>query len=191
MKRIFTAIDISAEARQKVSDYIADLQAEFPMVRVGWERAEKLHLTLKFLGDIDEIKLQNLTDAVNETAKRLSDFKLRISQTGVFPSIKKARVLWLGIEYETGSMQKLNEILETECEGKGFSREKRSFKPHLTIARLREPQSSFKLIEKHLQNDFESDEFTVSGITIYESRLQKTGSIYTKYKNLNLQGKRD
>ena len=191
MKRIFTAIDISAEARQKVSGYIADLQAEFPMVRVGWERAEKLHFTLKFLGDIDEIKLQNLTDAVNETAKRLSDFKLRISQTGVFPSIKKARVLWLGIEYETGSMQKLNEILETECEGKGFSREKRSFKPHLTIARLREPKSSFKLIEKHLQNDFESDEFTVSGITIYESRLQKPGSIYTKYKNLNLQGKRD
>ena len=180
MKRIFTAIDISDEARRKVSDYITNLRAEFSNVRAGWERAEKLHLTLKFLGDINETQLHNLTEAVNESAKQISDFKLRISKTGAFPSKKKARVLWLGIEDETENLQKLNEILEIECERKGFAREKRDFKAHLTIARLREPQKSMELIERHLRNDFESDEFTVSEITIYESRLQKSGSIYTK-----------
>lgn len=188
MKRIFTAVDISEEARREVSDYIADLRTEFANVRAGWDRAEKLHLTLKFLGDINETQLLDLTGAVTETARQISNFTLRISATGSFPAEKKARVLWLGIEDEKGSLQKLNEILETECERKGFPLEKRNFKPHLTIARLREPRKSNELIEKHLQNEFETDEFIVSEIVIYESRLQKSGSIYTKRKKLKLQG---
>lgn len=179
MKRIFTAIDISDETRRMTADYITDLRAAFPNVRVGWDKPEKLHLTLKFLGDIDKAQLRNLAEAVEETVKRISSFKLRISKTGTFPSEKKARVLWLGVEDEKGSLQKLNEILENECERKGFAKEKRSFKAHLTIARLREPQNSKELIERHLQNNFESVEFTVSGITIYESNLQKSGSIYS------------
>ncbi len=179
MKRIFTAIDISDGARRQVSDYLADLRAEFPNVRVGWDKPEKLHLTLKFLGDIDEPKLHNLTDAVNEAAKQISDFKLKISKTGAFPSKKNARVLWLGVEDEKESLQKLNQILEAECESKGFAREKRNFKAHLTIARLREPQNLKELIERHLQKDFESREFSVSEVVIYQSLLQKTGSVYS------------
>ncbi len=179
MKRIFVAIDISAEARRHVSDYITELREKISNVRVGWELPEKLHLTLKFLSEIDETQLSDLTEAVDKTAKQISDFKLRVSKTGAFPSEKNARILWLGLEDESKSLQKLNEILETECERIGFIREKRSFKPHLTIARLREPHKSKGLIEKHLQNEFESDEFTVSEITVYESRLQKTGSIYS------------
>jgi len=178
MKRIFTAIDISDEARRQVSDYIADLRAEFPSVRVGWDKPKKLHLTLKFLGDIDQLQLHKLTEAVKETAKQNLEFKLKISKTGAFPSQKNARVLWLGIEDEKGSLQKLNEILEAECESKGFAGEKRNFKAHLTIARLREPENSKELIEIHLQNDFQSGEFSVSEVVIYESQLQKTGSIY-------------
>jgi len=188
MKRIFVAIDISAEARRKISDYITELRGEFSNVRVGWERPEKLHLTLKFLGDIDETQLADLTEAVDKTAKQISDFKLRVSKTGAFPSEKNARILWLGIVDELKSLQKMNEILEIECERKGFAREKRNFKAHLTIARLREPHKSKELIERHLRNDFESNVFAVSGIVIYESQLQKSGSIYTKYKKLNLQG---
>lgn len=179
MKRIFTAIDLSDEARRKVSDYIAELNAEFSNVRAGWVRAEKLHLTLKFFGDINETRLNNLTEAVNKTATRISNFKLKISKTGAFPSKNNARVFWLGTEDEKGSLLRLNEILESECERKGFVKEKRNYKAHLTIARLREPHESKKLIERHLQNDFESDEFTVSEIVIYESRLQKSGSAYS------------
>jgi len=187
MKRIFTAIDISDEARWQVSDYITDLRAEFPNVRIGWDKPEKLHLTLKFLGDIDQVQLHNLTEAVNETAKQISDFKLKISKTGAFPSKKNARVLWLGIEDEKRSLQGLNKILEVECEGKGFAGEKRNFKAHLTIARLREPQNSKELIEKHLQNDFESGEFSVSEVVVYQSLLQKTGSVYAKVSGFKFQ----
>ncbi len=187
MKRIFTAIDISDEARRQVSDYIADLRAEFPNVRVGWDKPEKLHLTLKFLGDIEEPQLHKLTEAVNETAKQISDFKLKILKTGAFPLKKNARVLWLGVEDEKESLQKLNQILEAECESKGFDREKRNFKAHLTIARLREPQNLKELIERHLQKDFESREFSVSEVVIYQSLLQKTGSVYAKVSGFKFQ----
>ncbi len=185
MKRVFTAIDISDQARAKVSDYIKILRDEFPDLRVGWDKPEKLHLTLKFLGDINERHLENLIEAVRETAKRISSIKLRISGTGVFPSKRNARVLWLGVKDEKKSLQKLNGILETQCEAKGFARETRNFKPHLTVARLRAPHKSKELIGRHSENDFQSAEFEASEITIYESRLQKSGSIYSivsKYK---------
>ncbi len=186
MKRIFAAIDISDEARAKTADYIENLRAAFPRVRVGWERKGKLHLTLKFLGDIDQIQLENLIKAVENTASRISNFRLQISGTGVFPSSRKARILWLGLKDETGNLQNLNKVLETECEQIGFAKEKRNFKPHLTIARLREPHKSKELVERHLENEFKADEFQVSRVAIYENRLQKSGSIYVAIKNAEL-----
>ncbi len=96
-KRIFTAVDISDEARAKATDYIESLRGEFPQVRVGWEKAEKLHLTLKFFGEVDEKQLAKLTVAVEQTANQISDFNLKITETGVFPSKRNARILWLGV----------------------------------------------------------------------------------------------
>ncbi|MBA4121049.1 MAG: RNA 2',3'-cyclic phosphodiesterase [Acidobacteria bacterium] len=187
-KRIFVAIDISEEARRKVADYIENLRGEFSNLRVGWEKAEKLHLTVKFLGDIDSNELQNLTEAVEKTARQFSNFNLQISQTGVFPSKRNARILWLGVDDEHESLQKINDFLQTECEQRGFVKENRNFKAHLTIGRLREPNKSKELIDSHLNKTFAAVEFDVSEIVIYESQLQKSSSIYIKYKNLNLQG---
>ncbi len=178
-KRIFVAIDISDDARSKVADYIEDLRGAFSNLRVGWEKAEKLHLTLKFLGDIDSNELQNLTEAVEKTTQQLSNFSLQISQTGVFPSKRNARILWFGIDDEHGSLQKINDILETECQQKGFVKESRKFRAHLTVGRLREPNKSKELINTHLNKTFAAVKFEISEIVIYESRLQKSGSIYS------------
>lgn len=179
MKRIFTAIDISAEARTRISDYIEHLRGEFSQLRVGWEKTEKLHLTLKFLGDIEDNQLQNLQATVEKTARQISDFNLQILGTGVFPSSRKPRILWLGVGGEQGSLRKLNDILESECETVGFAREKRNFKAHLTIARLREPHKSVELAEFHAQNNFTSPDFSVKELIVYQSRLLPNGSQYT------------
>jgi len=180
-KRIFVAIDIFDEARIKIADYIKDLRDEFPNSRVGWERAEKLHLTLKFLGDIDSNELRNLTEAVEKTAQQFSKFNLQISQKGVFPSERNARILWLGVDDEDGNLQKINDVLETECGQKGFAKENRNFKAHLTIGRLREPNKSKELIDRHLNKTFAAVKFEISEIVIYESRLQRSGSIYSVF----------
>lgn len=194
-RRIFTAIDISEQARQSVSRYIEILQKEFSNLRVGWEKVEKLHLTLKFLGDCDERQLKDLENAILMSVNAFSrlensvNFKMQISDTGVFPSRRNAKILWLGLHDESDSPSKINKILETECEKIGFKREKRHFKPHLTIARLREPLKSGKLVEKHLENKFEPVEFAVSEIVIYESKLLPTGSVYEKVSGFKLKVK--
>lgn len=188
-KRIFTAVDISGEAKRKVSAYIENLRKDFPTLRVGWEKQEKLHLTMKFLGDVEEHQLKDLETAISNTAKIFSDsmdspdFKIRISGTGVFPSKRNAKILWLGLRDEAKNLSKINRILETECEKIGFEKEKRDFKAHLTVARLREPHKSKELIEKHLENEFEPVEFDVSEIVIYESKLLPTGSVYKKLES--------
>ena len=178
-KRIFISIDISDEARRRVFEYSETLRRDFPNLRVGWERAGKLHLTLKFLGELDEKQLQNLIEVSTTAARQISDFNLQIFQTGAFPAKRNARILWLGLRDETECLRKLNTALESECAARGFTKETRDFKAHLTVARLREPKKSKELIERHLEKEFKSAEFAVSEIVIYESLLQPNGSVYS------------
>lgn len=186
MKRVFVAIDISDEARNQTFAYLENLRKDFRDFRVGWERREKLHLTLKFLGDIDEKQLSNLKEAVKKTTKQFAKFKICLSGTGVFPKPKNARVLWICLGDENDNLLKLFELLENECEKTGFPKEEKKFHPHLTIARLREPDKSRKLAEKHLAEKFERVNFEVSAIVIYESQLFPTGSKYRKIEELRL-----
>ncbi|MGC2237873.1 MAG: RNA 2',3'-cyclic phosphodiesterase [Pyrinomonadaceae bacterium] len=178
-KRIFIAVDISDEARRRAFEYSEALRREFPNLRIGWEKTEKMHLTLKFLGDINENQLKELVEIVSKTAAQISKFKLNVGETGVFPTPQNARILWLGVKDEERSLAQISEILESECENIGFPKEKRNFKAHLTIGRLREPRKSREIALKHLQNRFEPVEFEVSELVIYESKLQPNGSIYS------------
>lgn len=179
MKRIFVAIDISAEARQKTADYLEGLRRRFPRLRVGWERPEKLHLTLIFLGDTDEGKITEVENAVKRIADSVSAFHISIGGTGVFPGKRDARILWIGV-LDNGELNEIATKLETECRQLGFEPEKRKFNPHLTIARLREPKLSKTLASSHAANEFEPVGFEVREIVIYESKLLLTGSVYTK-----------
>ncbi len=186
MKRIFVAIDISPEARRRVSAFAETLRKSFPRLRVGWENAEKLHLTLKFLGDSDEKQLEEIKIIAANISKKISNFKLQIAKTGVFPNARNPRVLWIDVLDETGSLAKINDFLETECEKFGFPVEKRKFVPHLTIGRVREPGKAKELARMHLETAFETVGFEVSEIVIYESILQPTGSNYQKVLGFKL-----
>jgi 2'-5' RNA ligase len=186
MKRIFVAVDISNDVRRKVSTYIQELREEFSNLRVGWEKTEKLHLTLKFLGDTDENQLEKLREIVRNIAGQISKFSLKIAETGVFPAPRNARILWIDVKDEKGSLAKINRLLETECEKIGFSKERKNYKPHLTIARLRDVGKSKELAEKHLQEEFKPAEVEVAEIAIYESRFQPAGSIYQKVTTVQL-----
>lgn len=188
-KRIFIGIEISDEAKDKTLGFISDLRNEFPDLRVGWEKKEKLHLTLKFLGEIEENKLSELAAAVEETAGKIKSFSLQLEDAGVFPDVKVAKVLWIDLKDEQGNLIELNKTLEKECERRGFKRENRNFKPHLTIARLREPKNSKELVEKYLHKKFEPVNLEVSEIVIFQSALQSTGSVYNKIYTAQLADK--
>lgn len=180
------AIEIPQETKSNIREYISLLRGNFKEFRVGWVPADKLHLTIKFLGETDERQIAVLFEAVQRTGEQISDFKFQISGTGVFPNRKRARILWLGLEDCGENVKKLFEVLENECDRAGFPREKRRFNPHLTIARLRQPGLAKDLIREHLENKFEPAEVKVSGLSIFESRLHPTGSIYQRVYNSKL-----
>ena len=175
MKRVFIAIDISSEARAKVAEYIDRLRRSGRELRVGRERPEKLHSTLKFLGDVEDRQLKRVEQAVAKVAAEFSGFRSGVFGNGRFPPKGDPRILWLGLTNE-GSVSKLAHALDPELGKAGFEPEKRKFHPHLTIARLREPHRSTALAAEHVSSEFPKVEFDVTEILIYESRLQSTGS---------------
>jgi 2'-5' RNA ligase len=178
-KRLFIAIDISEEARVAASAYINRLKNEWPDCRISWIKPENLHLTLKFLGDVEERRIIEIADAVRKATAGALNFQLEVSGTAVFPSARKPKVLWLGFKEESGNLERLTERLEEKCEEIGFPIDERKFSPHLTIGRVRDPRSARLLAGSHVKNEFDSVRFNVNQVVLYESKLDPNGSIYT------------
>ncbi|MEZ5425469.1 MAG: RNA 2',3'-cyclic phosphodiesterase [Pyrinomonadaceae bacterium] len=177
-KRLFIALEIPKPAQKQLAEYTKKLKREFSDLKVGWEKEEKLHINLKFLGDVNENKISELIDLIGGLSQRFSGFNLRVEGTGVFPNKKRGRVLWLGIFDEGNDLLKINNELEGKCQKIGFVREKKPFRPHVTIARIRKPFSNSPLVKKHLKNEYEPVEFSAQTISLIESRLLPTGSVY-------------
>lgn len=177
--RVFCAIDLPDDVRARAAARIAGLRAAFPHVRASWERAEKLHVTLKFIGEIEPMRVSDLSQAAERAASGRERFELVISGAGAFPPRGAARVLWLGVGDSSGGLKRLAARLEDECEAVGFARERRQFSPHLTIARLREPRDAHGLTAAHTSEDFAEARFKVSELLVVRSVLSPSGSHYT------------
>lgn len=178
-RRIFVAIDISQAVRAACGLHIEHLRKVYPDVRVGWEVLEKLHITMKFLGNTGRPLYDELQHGVAEIGAKHSPFSLRISRPGVFPRASRPRVLWIGLDDRPGAVMPLYTELENLCEKLGYAREPKAFRPHITIGRVRDPDKASALAETHLRAKIEPIELEVSEIVIYESKLQPTGSVYS------------
>ena len=178
--RVFCAVELPAGVRARAAEVIARLRTAVPEVRASWERVEKLHLTLKFIGEIAPGRVEALKGAAAHAALHSQAFTLALSGAGAFPPRGNPRVLWLGIEDSAGALINLHSRLEEECAAAGFAREERPFHPHLTLARIRAPQGARKLAELHRHTGFERIEFTVADFVILRSELGPGGSRYTE-----------
>jgi 2'-5' RNA ligase len=177
--RLFIAIELPGTLRELVLDHINRLRQAGPEARASWARAENLHLTLKFLGDTHVSRVDVLATAVRHAASQTSPFQAQVQGCGAFPLRGQPRVLWIGVDDPTGGLTKLYRALEDECAQAGFSREERSFHPHLTVARLRQPQGARHLAEVHRQMGFQPTSFRVSELCLIRSELMSAGSRYT------------
>jgi len=178
MRRIFVAVDISEEVRRKVAEYIANLRADTPAKVASYTHPEKLHLTLRFIGNCPDEELPDVINAARSAAESLKPFSLKITGTGVFPNKRKARVLWLGVDGETDQMVKAVSIFD-----RLYNLERQPnhevFSPHLTIARIKDRAKGRELVDLHLNSNFGPAAFEVSEIVVYESSLLSTGSVYS------------
>lgn len=185
--RLFIAIDISDAVRSAMEVYVRALK-EIRASAIRWERIEKLHLTLKFLGDTDAGKIPAIVSALARTAKAHEAFDLIIERTGVFPTPQKARVLWIGVR-PNETLSKLHGDIETQLVPLKVAKETRRFDPHLTIARIRDSRQARPAIDMHASNEFGAMKCRVSDLKLYESKLLPGGSVYSVLKRFPLQEK--
>jgi RNA 2',3'-cyclic 3'-phosphodiesterase len=178
--RLFCAVELPEEVRALAGAHMAELRGRMPDVRAAWERPEKLHVTLKFLGEIARACATELSVAAAAAVRSVSPFDLRVEGAGTFPPRGLARVLWLGVQDAKGALAELQQHLEDECARAGFAREARPFHPHLTIARLRRPEGARRLAELHREKGFSSPAFSVNDLVIIRSELGPGGSRYTE-----------
>jgi len=186
--RSFIAIEIPDEIKKGLSEIRERLKKSG--ADISWTRPEGIHLTFKFLGEIEEGKLVNIQNAIEHAAKEISDFILRVGGIGFFPNIKSPRVIWIGIKGEGENLKTLQEAIERETEKIGFKREGRSFSPHLTLGRVRS-QKNRDALTKYLE-EFEKVElgsFNVKEVSLMKSELRPKGAVYTQLWKATLENK--
>lgn len=177
--RLFFAVGLPDEVREAAVAHAARLRQEFPAASASWPRPESLHLTLKFLGEVEATRLDALYSAAANAAAGLAPFALTVEGAGTFPPRGAARVLWFGVRDDSGQLSRLQLRLDEECARAGFPRETRAFKPHLTVARLRASRDAHALSEAHRRATFGPHDFQVSGLLLVRSELGRGGSRYT------------
>jgi 2'-5' RNA ligase len=171
---------LPAEVRARAADAIARLRDAVPEARASWERVEKLHITLKFVGEIAPDSVAALSSAAANAARMSEPFILKLSGAGAFPPRGLPRILWLGIQDSSGALAQLQSHLEDECATAGFTREERPFHSHLTLARIRSPQGARELARLHQETVFEPIDFPVTDLLVMRSELGPGGSRYTE-----------
>ena len=134
--RTFIALDLDSEIKARLSDLLRRLRWRGPK-GVSWARESGLHITFKFLGEIDEARAARVAETMQAAAAAVPDFALRVRGTGAFPPPPRPqRVLWVGTN-EQAAVLDLQARLEVGLEGLGFDRESRPFHPHLTLGRVK------------------------------------------------------
>lgn len=177
--RVFCAVELPEEVREAAAEHVARLRRDFPEARASWPRAASLHVTLKFIGEVEAARVEALSRAAAEAAEGSAPFGLSVEEAGTFPPRGAARVLWLGVRDESGGLARLQRRLEEACEAAGFAREGRAFKPHLTVARLRPSKDAPAISDAHRRRTFGPYSFKVSGLLVMRSELGPGGSRYT------------
>lgn len=192
--RTFVAVDIPEEIRQKLARFVEGVHGFAPEAR--WVNPASLHITLKFIGEIGEEKVSSVKQALTKVSGEPSEIRFR--GTGFFPTVKAARVFWIGVE-ANAKLAALAARVDEALAPLGVTREERTFTPHLTLARTgsgrpqrgrgdRSNASFLKLQEKLAA--LPAPEFgTMSAreFYLYESKLSAGGAVYSKLQRYALQ----
>jgi 2'-5' RNA ligase len=144
---------------------------------VRWVDPQGIHLTLKFLGDVDDEQLPVINDLLSKITANYSTIKLVISGTGVFPMVKRPRVFWAKVK-APDVLAELQSELESALTPLGFPVEDREFQPHLTLARIRDPIGKKRITGAFLKFKLSSDPFLVDRVSLIRSHLSREGAQY-------------
>jgi 2'-5' RNA ligase len=178
-------VELPDEVKKNISKLVAALTKSTAQVK--WVTTKNLHITLKFLGWVEEKDLENIIELTRQSVADSGSFKAKFSGIGTFPEGKSPRVVWVGTEEGGGKLCELANRLEKNLSDAGFRSEEREFKPHLTIGRVKEKKGVDDLkirISKVGNSKF--GETIVDKVHIMKSTLTPKGPIYEIFKEVKL-----
>lgn len=188
MTRTFIALEMQAAVQRNLEAVIRQAERLLPDVR--WVDPASIHLTLAFLGELDEKQLAQATQAAQEAAKRSANFSYQLGSMGIFGTIQRPRVIWVGIEEPSGALLRLHGALKQELERRDFETEARPFSPHLTLARIKDPLHSDEQQQlQRLLSDRQlvsSETYQIKHIELFKSELSRSGAVYTALTSCEL-----
>ena len=185
--RLFVALEIPTAVRGNLASLIEELRAADAAAtknKARWVRAENLHVTLKFIGNVDAGKLEAIRVVLGEVSAG-GDVELRFRGVGFFPNEKRPRVLWAGIA-ASPNLAPLAAEIDARLEKLGIARETREYAPHLTLARFDPPGISEKLRAAAQENAAREFGAVRAGeFHLFESKTRPTGAEYTRLSSFS------
>ena len=183
--RTFIAIEIPKNIISKIRELQEGIKVYG--LKIRWVRSENIHLTLKFLGDVEAAKIGGIAAVISKTVEGYTPISLKAKGVGVFPGIKNPRILWVGLTGQLESLVRLQKTLDESLMVLGFPGEKRPFNGHLTMGRIKAKIDVKKFGDALMAfGSFESETFTAGQIILYKSELKPSGAVYTKLASASL-----
>ncbi|MFQ6103494.1 MAG: RNA 2',3'-cyclic phosphodiesterase [Candidatus Glassbacteria bacterium] len=182
--RLFLAVLLPEDLKEALGHLITELSGTGASVK--WVDPGNVHLTLKFLGEVEQWREPVIYEVSRLAAKEVKPFRLKVENVGAFPSLKRPRVIWVGVGHSS-HMATLHSRIEEGFQRIGFHLEKRAWTPHLTIGRVKGTWRLKSLESKLAQSHFAPYTFRVSGIHLVKSTLRPEGPIYTTLRNIPLE----
>jgi RNA 2',3'-cyclic 3'-phosphodiesterase len=187
--RSFIAIELPESVKAGLKRMQDKLKSVDPAC-AKWVDPKGVHLTLKFLGNIDAAKMDDIIKLVKEASQTVTPFHLELKGLGAFPNLKRTQIIWVGINGDMDQLLRLQKQIEDKLAGIGFPPEGRTFTPHLTLARLRDYAT---LIQRQTIGEAISRQILESGlminvdsISLMKSLLTPAGAVYTELASIKL-----
>lgn len=180
--RGFIAVDINATP--DIIQMLNEIKSSNTDVKLV--ESQNIHITLKFLGDVHQDKVNQIEETIKKSTEGMEPFKIKLIGTGVFPNKNYIRVIWIGIK-DTEKLATIAKNIDEGLSHLGFKKEKRDFSAHLTIGRVKTAKNKEILLKK-IENyeDFDFGQQNVISIKLKKSDLTPTGPIYTTIKEVKL-----
>jgi 2'-5' RNA ligase len=187
--RLFLAVFPPPAARALAARTIDALRT--PNDGVSWVKEENLHYTMRFIGEVGEDGAKRVEQAADEAASGVAAFDAVLGDLGAFPSVRKARVIWVGLASGGDALSGLAARLADALEPRGWERERQKFQPHLTLGRVREPNRDWgpAFVSAPPVGAEPAGRFRVAQLLVIHSQLNPGGSIYTVRHSASLAGR--
>ncbi len=183
--RAFIAVEFDAAIRERLAEVATRLRAASSGVK--WVSPEQMHLTLKFLGEIEESAVDEVAVVMAEAASGIAPFEVRVAGVGAFPPHGAPRVVWAGLDDAANHLKRLHVRLDSGVAELGVERESRPFAAHLTLGRVKDPRASQGVraaIEREAAADLGVQK--VEELVLFQSVLSPKGPMYTGLRRQRL-----